>query len=185
MNTPTVIAFAGIAGAGKTTAAQYLVDSHGFVKVSFADPLRKMLSCLTDVEDRYDARKNEPRLELCGKSLRQAMQTLGTEWGRYMVGEMLWTTQLVRTVHRLGTQGVTRIVVDDCRFDNEAQTICSGVGGRVYQIIRPGHAPAAPAHASETGVSGPFISGTVVNITDDVALSVRLEEIVRKTCSPL
>jgi hypothetical protein len=38
----TRIAFFGRMGSGKTTAAQYLVDEHGFQRVSFASPLKKI-----------------------------------------------------------------------------------------------------------------------------------------------
>ena len=35
-----LIAFSGKRGVGKTTAARYLVSSHGFINVSFADRLK-------------------------------------------------------------------------------------------------------------------------------------------------
>ncbi len=39
----TIIAFCGLAGSGKDTAANYLVEEHGFKKASFAAPLKQMV----------------------------------------------------------------------------------------------------------------------------------------------
>jgi hypothetical protein len=38
---PILIGLAGYAGSGKDTAADYLVHTHGFIKLAFADPLRE------------------------------------------------------------------------------------------------------------------------------------------------
>ena len=41
-----LIALTGLAGSGKTTAADYLVKAHGFTRIKFADPLKSMLYTL-------------------------------------------------------------------------------------------------------------------------------------------
>ena len=60
-----IIAFTGLAQSGKTTAANAFI-SIGFDRMSFADPLKAMVSCLTPCKDK-DARPPS----LCGKTLRE------------------------------------------------------------------------------------------------------------------
>jgi hypothetical protein len=62
-------------------------------------------------------RKEVPSELLCGRTPRWAMQRLGTEWGRDMMGGSLWVEAWRRRVATL-PEGA-KIVVDDCRFPNE------------------------------------------------------------------
>lgn len=163
-----IIAFCGPAGVGKSTAAQYYL-TRGYTKISFADPLRRMLAALTDVENGYNERKNEPRWELCGKTIRQALQTLGTEWGRGLIGEDLWLRQFQQTVE---DHPHKHWVVDDCRFDNEASLIRK-LGGVVVRVERPGF-EFVGGHASEAGISPELIDACVSgNNPEDLWESLR------------
>lgn len=130
---PRLIAFTGLAGSGKTTAAQYLVQRHGYVRTRFADPLKAMLCSIGLSDEELDgARKELPSPLLCGKTPRWAMQTLGTEWGRDCIDNELWTalwTNRAQDCIRAGG----RVVVDDCRFANEA-TMVRQLGGIVIRI---------------------------------------------------
>jgi len=87
-----LIGLTGPAGSGKDTVARLLCEQHGFVQMAFADPLRAMLKAglgLTDEELHRRDLKEAP-LEWLGKSPRQLLQTLGTEWGRQHVHPHLW-----------------------------------------------------------------------------------------------
>lgn len=156
-----LVAFCGPAGVGKSTASKYFI-ARGYVKLSFADPLRSMLAVLTDVYDRYDERKLEPREELCGKSVRHALQTLGTDWARNLIGEDIWLRQFER---RVAANPEIRFVVDDCRFDNEAELVRK-LGGTVVKLHRPGFSHNA-SHASEAGVSPGFIDAEISATTPE------------------
>lgn len=135
-NLPRVIGFTGVAGSGKSTAADYVV-SLGYVKVKFAAPIKAMCHAigLTDEEIEGGA-KELPCDLLLGRSPRHAMQTLGTDWGRKMIGEgfwlHLWKTQVARALD----QGLP-VVVDDVRFPNEADAIRQ-LGGEVYRVVGRG-----------------------------------------------
>lgn len=63
------IALCGYAGAGKTSAAQYLVEHHGYTRHSFAGPLRQLFRAIfgRDVDKTTD---------------RERMQKLGTDVAR-------------------------------------------------------------------------------------------------------
>lgn len=136
----TLIAFSGLAGAGKTSAARWLEREHGFARLSFAWPLKTMMRVLTDASD-----KNAAPPELCGKTLREAYQTLGTEWGRGLVGDDIWLRNMEKRLWHCHVNGRNRIVVDDVRFDNEAELVREN--GTVIQVNRPG--TAQMDHASE------------------------------------
>ena len=41
-----IVGFIGASGSGKDTASDYLVNNYGFKKMSFADPLKKMVNTL-------------------------------------------------------------------------------------------------------------------------------------------
>jgi hypothetical protein len=132
-----LIAFTGLAGSGKTTAARYLVEQHDFVRVRFADPLKAMLRTLGLSEAEIDSElKEAPSPLLGGWTPRHAMQTLGTEWGRLCMGEDFWVNHWqMRTANwlRLGRS----VVVDDCRFENEAAAV-RVPGGKIVRIVGRG-----------------------------------------------
>lgn len=142
-----IIALTGYAGSGKSTAAKHLVERHGFTLVKFAGPLKQMMRCLGlgDREIEGDL-KEQPHLVLNYKTPRYAMQTLGTEWGRDLIGENLWVDVAMASAAAVIDQG-GRVVIDDCRFLNEAAAI-KAAGGTVVNIRRPGVGP-VNGHASE------------------------------------
>lgn len=142
----TIVAFTGLAGAGKSTAAMHLAKSRGFERVRFAGPLKAMMAALGCTTAEIDGDRKEMPCELLGgKTPRWAMQTLGTEWGRQLIGDDLWIRAWQAAVDRLPA-GVP-VVVDDCRFPNEAAAVCAA-GGIIVRIDRPG-AGTASVHESE------------------------------------
>lgn len=151
-----LIAFSGLAGVGKSTAANYLVANHGFTRLSFADPLRDMLKALglSDADFTQEG-KTRPHQLLQGKTPREALQSLGTEWGRNMIGDEIWRDAAIRRAHEIISRG-GKVVFDDCRFNNEAEAILS-IGGFVVGLCREG-IKRAGGHASEAGISPDLIS---------------------------
>ena len=81
-----LIGICGKARSGKDTAADYIVEECGFNKYSMADPIRSMLDSI-GVDPSFN--KEDP-VDRFGKSPRQMMQTLGTEWMRNTVNEDGW-----------------------------------------------------------------------------------------------
>ena len=142
-----LIALTGYAGSGKSTVAKHLVEKHGFTLVKFAGPLKQMMRCLAlgDREIEGDL-KEQPHPVLCGKSPRQAMQMLGTDWGREKIGAALWVNVAVDAAHRALDHGGS-VVIDDCRFENEGEAI-RRLGGEVVLVQRPGVGP-VNGHVSE------------------------------------
>ncbi len=114
--------------------------------MKFAGPLKSMLFAigLTD-EEIEGSRKESPHPLLCGKTARLAMQTLGTEWGRDMIGPDFWVNVWTETAREELHQG-GRVVVDDCRFENEAGTV-RRLGGTIIRLT--GRGGIASGHQSE------------------------------------
>lgn len=147
-----IIGLTGLAGAGKSTAADHLVAAHGFVRVKFAGPLKSMLAALGLGPDEIEGHLKEvPSDLLCGRTPRQAMQTLGAEWGRDLIGPDLWVRAWGKAVDEALTDGAAGIVADDVRFLNEVTAIHER-GGYVLRLTRERAGSASGAtHVSETG----------------------------------
>jgi hypothetical protein len=152
-----VVALTGAAGSGKSTAADYLVGT-GWKRVKFAGPLKDMMRALyrgagradDQIERRIEGDLKEQPDPLLGamNTPRWAMQTLGTQWGRDLITPDLWTGIAACRI-RAHLDAGDRVVVDDCRFENEAAAI-RALGGRVVRLVGRGGIPGD--HASERGV---------------------------------
>lgn len=167
-----IIGFSGLIGSGKTWAADVLIQRHGFKKVRFAGPLKAMCAALGMTYEEIDGHdRNKPSDLLCGRTPRYALQTLGTEWGRQIIGENLWVNAWLRAVEAIIPAHLP-VVVDDVRFENEAAAVRS-LGGKVIRIHRPGLA--VGDHASEQGCSFDYC---IDNDADRGAFAVKINALV-------
>ena len=160
-------------GSGKTTAAQHLIHDHGFVKIAFADPLKKMtialLQCAGMDEEEITARvygaRKEETIPLLDRSSRYLQQVIGTEFGRELVHPDIWIKIAMAAVdqwHELGFN----VVVDDMRFANELEAV-RAAGGHPLRIFRPG-CEVTRSHASE----GALDHETMPQIVNDSTIPV-------------
>ena len=133
-----LIGISGLAGAGKSTAAFHLEREHGFWRYKMSGPLKNMLRALGLREDQIEGeRKETPAMFLSGRTPRYAMQTLGAEWGRKIMGDG----------QRLAN-GVC-VSIEDIRFPNEAQLV-RDMGGIVVRVEgKPPILHQEAAHISE------------------------------------
>jgi hypothetical protein len=111
---------------------KYQVSVYGF-----ADPIYKMLSTLTGKPVIWLMQNKDWVFQ--GKTVRQLLQTLGTEWGREMVNEDLWINLIDvrrkenRKENETSDDDIQIIV--DIRRENEAAYVRSN-GGEVWHIYR-------------------------------------------------
>jgi hypothetical protein len=114
-------------------------------------------------EAQVDGDEKETPCELLGgKTARAAMQLLGTEWGRTMIGPNLWVRATMLRVD-VDLAESKLVVIDDVRFDNEVDAIHER-GGIVVSLIRDVLVNASTsAHASEAGVSPHLVDVMVPN----------------------
>ncbi len=160
-----VIALTGLARAGKDSVADVLVRDHGFTKLSFAAPVKRLLRQLNPVVgfehivcDCGDMSDCPPEVEEVRLADVYAYgyddETVkDSPWGEEI--RDLWqrfATETIRTVdpdfwadlaeEELLESGAERIVFSDCRFPNEAQMIYNlngpffGGGELIYSPIK-------------------------------------------------
>jgi hypothetical protein len=172
---PRVIGLAGLAESGKSTAAEHLISTYGYKRLKFADPLKNMCRAIGMTEDMIEgALKETPVDWLCGRTPRYFMQRLGTDFARDLVGPDFWVGLWRRAANDILAAG-GRVLSDDVRFDNEADTIRS-LGGLVYKIDRPGQSGAGN-HSSEEGCDVDVVihnNGTIHDLYD------RLDETIHE-----
>lgn len=144
---PAVIGIAGPARSGKDTICTFVITAVGGYRYSMADPIRAMLSVGVgiDMTDPYWQDRKEAAIPALGRSPREMMQTLGTEWGRMMVSPEIWLLQAQARLLDFGPG----MVVPDIRFPNEA-TWVRKYGALLH--VRRKDTVGVSEHASEAGI---------------------------------
>lgn len=173
-----IVGLTGRKGCGKSSVANIFRDRLGYEVLSFASPIKDMLRVL----GLGDAELNDPVikeivLDEYGKSPRELMQLLGTEFGRALVRNSIWVTALEKRI-----DPDKNYVIDDVRFPNEAAMIHAN-GGKVVRVYRPmQEEEAEDNHISEAGIDSEQIDYELRNsscyVTD-------LEHTVIKTLEDL
>lgn len=177
-----LIGLNGNKSAGKDTVGQYLVQGHGFVRLSFAEKLKKSAAALFDIPvDSWEKWKNEDQATITIRSewfdssdrnpdpalvpgfersisVRTFLQRYGTESHRDIFGSDFWVDALFRDVDP--TDG-TNYVITDARFENELKKI-KELGGYNIRIERP-ELSSTDSHASEQIPSDVYIDHIIVN----------------------
>ena len=82
------------------------------------------------------------------RSPRSIMQWWGTQYRRNQQPHY-WAAQVVLQVGNLRYMGHDRIVITDCRFENEAAAVRT-LGGEVWMVDRPNWQSVEGGHASQT-----------------------------------
>lgn len=154
-----IIGLIGFKQVGKSTAAQYLQDTHGFVRVNMKDALiaelkqnfPDLIEAFGKIYDgnpmHYDGMKPWTAERLFAEKplgFRELMQNYGTQVRRGD-RESYWTDQWRKAVYH--KNGVN-VVTDDVRFLNEAEAVRSE-GGILIRLVRP-DLPTGGTHVSET-----------------------------------
>jgi len=138
-----VIGLGGLIGSGKTTIARVLTQRlllHGKTStvMSFATPLKEMMKTMlveagvhphianSWVNDRIQ--RDVKRDLLGGNTMRWALQTLGTEWGRDLLHKELWAWIAEGRARRAPYDVV---IFDDVRFASEAKQM-----DHTFRLIR-------------------------------------------------
>jgi len=159
-----LIGLTGPAFAGKDSVAKHLMQYWGFRVESLADPIREGLKAMFGLNDRhFQPHNKETIIGWIGKSPRQLMQSLGTEWGRDLIGRDIWVRRLeIRTGNLLRLQKM-QVVISDIRMVNEAAMI-HHLGGQLWRIVRPGQRTTPHAdHTTEQGQHRLVPDLTIVN----------------------
>lgn len=168
-----LIAFGGLKGSGKDTAAQVMVDEYGFTRLAFADALRDALLTLDPwiayAGHGYGTLPLSELIQDAGwdwakrnvTEVRRLLQVFGTEVGRNLFSENVWVEQVIKKAPDLARSN-TRYVITDCRFDNEVKFVHDAYGYVVW-IDRPN--VQSDGHASETTTVKDLSDYRISNVT--------------------
>jgi hypothetical protein len=150
----TVVGLTGLAGAGKSTVAKYLVETYEYNLVSFAGPLKKMMRTLDPYIGLERVRwwqfwkqpkmlrlsdllavmsEGEIKTSQYGAEYRRLLQSLGTDCIR-AVDPDFWVNAALAQV----TDPDKKFVFDDVRFPNEAAAIKEINWNGLWNVDRPG-----------------------------------------------
>jgi hypothetical protein len=182
------IGLAGRAGAGKDTAAAYLVRCYGYRRLAFADALRTLaleIDPLVDVGRtdlgswRYSEVIDHFGYEQAKRtipSVREFLQTLGVAC-RTVIGPDVWASIVNRAATADGATGP--VVVTDVRFPNEIALIREQWGGVAVWVDRPGLPDSGDLHVSEHAVNPSSCDAAVRNDEDSfTSLETALDSVV-------
>jgi hypothetical protein len=139
-----IIGFVGFIGSGKDTAADYLVNFHGFRRDSFANTLKDAVSAVFGwdrimlegrTKESREWREQQDdwwtnRLDMV-ITPRWVLQNWGTEVCRQGFHDDIWIASLENKMRKTGDN----IVISDVRFPNEIKAI-HNAGGIVVRVKR-------------------------------------------------
>lgn len=169
-----LIGLVGKARVGKDTVAGHILDNYGLMQYAFADPLKDMLEAVFG--DKFRGGDREQVIDWLGKSPRQLMQTLGTEWGRDCVHPDLWVLFAEQEWLKAQARKAPGLVISDVRFDNEAAWI-HGAGGLLLEIVRP-EAGQVADHLSERALTLEVPRTVIINDGTLDELFEQVDEVV-------
>jgi hypothetical protein len=177
-----IIGLSGWARAGKDTVADHLVDSFGFVKLSFATPMREALVRLnpmirvagypTELASAVRLMGWE-NLKSESPDVRGLMQRLGTEVGREMFGDDFWVKAAINAI----PEGAN-VVFSDVRYPNEANAV-RALGGKVWRVYRDGIGP-ANGHTSENALGDYSFDAGVENFDTLEELHKTVDNLIKE-----
>lgn len=158
-----LVGLCGPAGCGKSTVGNVMEREFLFTQHAFAAPIKRGLNAMFHWEmQQWDNRAwKESTIDWIGKSPRQLIQTLGTEWGRDLIAPDLWIRIAMRRWGEVRASHSPRMVITDVRFDNEAQAIIDA-GGSIWRVEREQVTPVT-GHVTEKGISPVLVTGRIRN----------------------
>jgi len=206
----TIIGICGFIGSGKDTAADYLVNFHEFRRDSFASTLKDAVAAVFNWDrELLEGRTKQARewreqvdpwwsnrLNMPNLTPRLILQLWGTEVCRKGFHDDIW----IASVENKMRTSTDNIVISDCRFPNEIQSI-RNAGGKVVWVQRgelpewystatmancgfyPGYKEKLATyniHASETAWAGTSFDYTIDNNGSIEALYAQLKNLVQE-----
>ena len=145
MKNKIIIGVCGFQGSGKDTVADYLVNVHGFRRISFAGTLKDAISAIFGWDrELLEGRTKESRawretvdiwwankLDMPDLTPRWILQYWGTEVCRKNFHDNIWINSVEHKLNNISDN----VVISDVRFPNEIKSI-KDIGGMVIRTHR-------------------------------------------------
>ena len=173
-----IIGIAGYKSSGKDTAGSVLVDTYDFKKVSFAKPIKDLVSSAFNL-DRFMLEGSDCKMRTireskeAGKfdlSPRQLLQIVGTGF-RDLIHPDVW----VKAIEDAYNKQDQSYVITDVRFPNEVDMISKY--GFVVGIKRPGFN--GDQHISERALDNVALKYIIQNDRTMCELKVKMNNLVK------
>lgn len=169
-----LIGIHGPLNGGKDTTADYIQSRYKdqFSRYAFAAPIKRACEVMfgftkAQLEDRV---LKEQIDEFWGFSPRNAMQLLGTEYGRDMLRADVWIKRAELEHKQNAVKGFSTIITD-VRFENEAEWLRSQPNAKLIYLRVPGlEKDEKYNHASENGIK--FVEGFDKLVINDKSLGL-------------
>lgn len=141
-----LIGIAGRAKSGKSYLAKHIKSKYRNVYiVSLATPLKMALAAIfsyagysqKDITEKLNGKLKESQDPILGYTPRFLMQTLGTEWGRNVLGDSWWINLATAKIQKLSEENSDKdiiVIVDDIRFENEIEWIKMN-NGKIIALV--------------------------------------------------
>ena len=156
------IMFLGQQRAGKDTAADFLVQQHGFVKIPLAKPLYWVARFLFDMQE-----KDRGLLIQLGKKLREVDEDVFIKWVLKQA------------------EDYAHVVIPDVRFPNEYKKLREAgfipvriEASRYLRAQRPGYNPEFEDHPTEHLLDDYYVEAVIKNEGDFTELYCRLNSLL-------
>lgn len=120
-----IIGIVGKKRSGKDTVADYLVQNYGYIKLSFASPLKEIIKTLFDFDDeQINGNEKEIIDDYWNITPRRAMEYIGTNVFRKNISELIpnigenfWSDILYNKCKKISEKNNdVKIVISDVRF---------------------------------------------------------------------
>lgn len=162
-----IIGISGYKGSGKNTLGAYIagelaLNFHNVEFESFAKGFKESVKTIFNwTDDHTNGPLKEVVDDYWGITPRQAMQTLGTEWGRELISEDIWINSLWKRIeYKVKSHD---IIITDVRFDNEIDFIKKNDGIIINVMRTEGSFESGDTHVSETGITETEFDYNVLN----------------------
>ncbi len=157
---PLVVGIVGALNSGKGVAADVLVNRHQFILMGVTDHVKSIVHEVFDIPWDVLLGPSDQRRD----SIREMLQTLGTDWARRF-DEEIWIKKLRERIQHWEKRGMDplglvdpfqqpaelfpRIVVPDVRFFNEVKFLSEELNAHIIHIRRPDYGEGVAEHSKQ------------------------------------
>lgn len=181
---PRIIGITGRKFSGKDTIADMLVKDYGYIKLSYATPLKESCRVIFNLttEQLYGNQK-ESVDDYWKVTPREILQFVGTELFRDRIGELLphigtdiWVKSVIRTID---ANPDSRFVISDVRFPNEVKALQNMDNSKIWRVCRDIESHKYEEHASENQIATLLVDNDIKNNGTLVDLKLQIMELLQ------